>query len=296
MHNNNISVANDNMILTECPRDAMQGWPQFIPTTEKAAYLNQLLKVGFDVLDFGSFVSSKAIPQLADTKDVLPMLDLTSTQTRLLAIVANTRGAEEAAQYPEISYIGFPFSVSETFQLRNTNKTIAQSLTQVQEIQNICTQKGKKLVIYISMGFGNPYGDPYNAETTIEWVDKLAAMGIGTIAMSDTIGIATPDNIRYIFSNLIPAFPNVHIGAHFHTTPQKWREKMDAAWDAGCRRFDSALRGIGGCPMAEDKLIGNMATENVTGWCQDKGIHLPINTEAFHSAWAMAGSVFASHQ
>jgi hydroxymethylglutaryl-CoA lyase len=247
------------------------------------------------VLDFGSFVSAKAIPQLADTKEVLPLLDLSETKTRLLAIVANTRGAEEAAQYPEITYIGFPFSVSETFQLRNTNKTIAQSLIQVKEIQDICIQKGKNLVIYISMGFGNPYGEPYNAETAIEWVAKLAEMGVSTIAMSDTIGVAAPDNIQYIFSNLIPAFPNVHIGAHFHTTPQSWKEKMDAAWDAGCRRFDSALRGIGGCPMAEDKLVGNMATEHITGWCQERGIHLPINTEAFHSAWAMAGSIFANH-
>ena len=295
MHSNKMSVTSEHMILTECPRDAMQGWERHIPTAEKAAYLNQLLKVGFNVLDFGSFVSAKAIPQLADTKEVLPLLDLSATKTRLLAIVANTRGAEEAAQYPEITYIGFPFSISETFQMRNTNKTIAQSLIQVQEIQDICIRKNKKLVIYISMGFGNPYGEPYNAETAIEWVDKLAAMSIGDIAMSDTIGVAEPDNIRYIFNHLIPAFPNVSIGAHFHTTPHQWREKMDAAWDAGCRRFDSALRGIGGCPMAEDKLVGNMATEHVVGWCQKKGIYLPIETEAFHSAWAMAGSVFASH-
>jgi hydroxymethylglutaryl-CoA lyase len=295
MSYNHPSSQTERIIFTECPRDAMQGWKRHIPTAEKVAYLNQLLKVGFDVLDFGSFVSAKAIPQLADTKDVLPLLNLTDSITRLLAIVANTRGAEEASQYNEIEYIGFPFSISETFQLRNTNKTIGQSLVQVQEIQNICLQKGKKLVIYISMGFGNPYGDPYNSETAIEWVDKLATLGVSIIAMSDTVGMATPDNINYIFRNLIPAFPKLQIGAHFHTTPHQWKEKVDAAWGAGCRRFDTALRGIGGCPMAEDKLVGNMATENVIGWCMDNGLPLPINQQEFQRAMAMAGSIFHTH-
>lgn len=294
MSANPISGASD-IILTECPRDAMQGWARHIPTEEKAQYLNLLLKVGFDVLDFGSFVSPKAIPQLADTKDVLKQLDLTSTTTKLLAIIANTRGAEEAVQHDEIAFLGFPFSISETFQLRNTNKTIEQSLVQVEEIQNLCAQRNKELMVYISMGFGNPYGDPYNAEVAINWVGKLAQLGIRNIAMSDTIGVAKPDNINYIFSSLLPEFKNVNIGAHFHSSAHTWREKMDAAYAAGCRRYDSALRGIGGCPMAEDELVGNMATENVVDWCYEHGISLKLNKEAFSEAWLMAGTVFAKH-
>lgn len=281
------------MILVECPRDAMQGWSNFIPTADKINYLNALLKVGFDVLDFGSFVSAKAIPQLADTKEVIPGLDMSSTKTKLLAIIANTRGAEDAVQYDEIAYLGFPFSISETFQLRNTNKTIAQSLTQVEEIQNLCVSKGKELVIYISMGFGNPYGDPYNADVAINWVGKLAALGIKTIAMADTVGVAQPDNISYIFNDLIPEFKDINIGAHFHSAPDKWEEKMEAAYKAGCLRYDSALKGIGGCPMAEDKLVGNMATENIISWCGQKDIPLNINPEAFSLAWEMAGRIFA---
>ena len=278
--------------LVECPRDAMQGWKTFIPTATKVSYLNALLRVGFDVLDFGSFVSAKAIPQLADTKDVIARLDLSNTRTKLLAIIANTRGAEEAVQYNEISYLGFPFSISETFQMRNTNKTIAQSLVQVEEIQNLCVKHGKELVIYISMGFGNPYGDEYNAAIAIDWVAKIAALGVKTIAMSDTVGVATPQNISYIFSHLIPEFKNISIGAHFHSSPARWEEKMNSAFDNGCIRFDSAMKGIGGCPMAEDELVGNLATENIVRWCAEKGISLDINKEAFFEALNMAPSVF----
>lgn len=278
--------------MVECPRDAMQGWTHFIPTAEKVNYLNALLKVGFDVLDFGSFVSAKAIPQLADTKDVIPQLDLSNTRTKLLAIVANTRGAEEAVQYDEISYIGFPFSVSETFQMKNTIKTIAQSLVQVEEIQKLCIQHGKDLVIYISMGFGNPYGDEYNAQIAINWVNKITQLGIKTIAMSDTVGVAKPDTISHIFSHLIPEFKDVSIGAHFHSTPDKWEEKVKAAYDNGCVRFDSAMKGIGGCPMAENDLVGNLATENILGWCDNNNIKLNLNRDAFDEAMYMASGIF----
>lgn len=280
------------IVLTECPRDAMQGWPHRISTTKKAEYLNLLLKVGFDVLDFGSFVSAKAIPQLADTAEVLSLLDLSNVNTRLLAIIANTRGAVDAVSHKEISYLGFPLSISETFQMRNTNKTIAQSMVQVAEIQEICIANGKELVVYISMGFGNPYGDPYSAEIAIEQVSELAKLGIKTIAMSDTIGVAEPGNIEYIFSNLIPEFPGINIGAHFHSSPLTWKEKVEAAWNAGCRRFDSAMKGIGGCPMAEDELVGNLATENIVDWCEAKGIGTGLNKQAFAVAWEMASGVF----
>ena len=281
--------------LVECPRDAMQGWKHFIPTEQKVDYLNALLKVGFDVLDFGSFVSPKAIPQMSDTKDVLPQLEMGNSKTKLLAIIANTRGAEDAVQYDEISYLGFPFSISETFQLRNTNKTIAESLTQVEEIQQLCVQKGKELVIYISMGFGNPYGDPYNAEVAIDWVKQLTQLGVKTIAMSDTVGVAKPDNIEYIFSHLIKEFKDVSIGAHFHSTVDTWMEKMDAAYNNGCKRFDSAMKGIGGCPMAKDELVGNMATENIVAWCEQKNIALQLNKDAFNEALLMASRVFNSN-
>jgi len=278
--------------LVECPRDAMQGWEHFIPTTEKVRYLNALLKVGFDVLDFGSFVSAKAIPQLIDTKEVIPQLDISNTKTKLLAIIANTRGAEDAVQYNEINYLGFPFSISETFQLRNTNKTIAQSLTQVEEIQNLCVQHNKELVIYISMGFGNPYGDPYTAEVAINWVGKLASLGIKTIAMADTVGIAKPETIEYIYKSLVPEFKDIHIGAHFHSTADKWEEKIQAAYNNGCLRFDSAIKGIGGCPMAEDELVGNIATENIIDWCDANNIPLQIDRHAFATAWQIAGEIF----
>jgi hydroxymethylglutaryl-CoA lyase len=277
--------------MVECPRDAMQGWKTFIPTERKVAYLNALLKVGFDVLDFGSFVSAKAIPQLADTKEVIPQLQL-NDKTKLLAIIANTRGAEDAVVYDEISYLGFPFSISETFQLKNTNKTIAESLTQVGEIQNLCVKHGKELVVYISMGFGNPYGDEYNADIAIKWVSRLAQLGVKTIAMSDTVGVAQPDNIEYIFKSLVPEFKDVSIGAHFHSTVQTWEEKLQVAYDNGCLRYDSAMKGIGGCPMAKDELVGNIATENVIDWCDRKGIMLHIDREAFKEAMLMAAQIF----
>ncbi len=277
--------------LVECPRDAMQGWPHPIPTEQKVAYLNALLRVGFDVLDFGSFVSAKAIPQLADTKDVIPRLR-PAGQTKLLAIIANTRGAEEAVVFDEITYLGFPFSISETFQQRNTNKSIAQSLVQVEEIQRLCLQRGKELVVYISMGFGNPYGDPYDAEVAINWVARLAALGVQTIAVSDTVGVARQETIDYVFRHLIPAFPGLSIGAHFHASADNWRMKIDSAYGAGCIRFDSAIKGIGGCPMAEDVLVGNIATENVLQWCDEHDIYPDINREAFAEALEIANRIF----
>jgi hydroxymethylglutaryl-CoA lyase len=278
--------------LVECPRDAMQGWAHPISTADKVTYLNALLRVGFDVLDFGSFVSAKAIPQLADTKDVIPQLRFGQERTRLLAIIANTRGAEEAVEYDEISLLGFPFSISETFQQRNTNKSIAQSLAQVEEIQKLCVQRGKELVVYISMGFGNPYGDDYNAEIAIDWVGKLAQLGIRTIAMSDTVGVAEQPTIDYVFRKLIPAFPEVSIGAHFHASPDSWQMKIDSAYEAGCIRFDSAIKGIGGCPMAKDVLVGNIATENLLQWCDEHDIYPDINREAFAEAAAIANRIF----
>lgn len=291
---NAADAAQNTISLVECPRDAMQGWKHFIPTADKAAYLNALLKVGFDVLDFGSFVSAKAIPQLADTKEIITMLDMASTRTKLLAIIANTRGAEEAVQYDEISYLGFPFSISETFQMRNTNKTIAQSLVQVEEIQRLCVRHGKQLVVYISMGFGNPYGDEYNAEVAINWVGRLAQLGIKTIAMSDTVGVAKPADITYIFNHLIPEFKDISIGAHFHSSAVNWEEKIQAAYHSGCRRYDSAMKGIGGCPMAEDELVGNIATENIVYWCENNNIPLSLNKQAFNEALIMASRIFVS--
>lgn len=280
------------MILVECPRDAMQGWSHFIPTEQKVAYLNQLLQADFDILDFGSFVSPKAIPQLADTKEVISQLDLSNTKSKLLAIVANTRGAEEAVVYDEISFLGFPFSISETFQMRNTNKTIEQSLAQVEEIQNLCVKNNKKAMLYISMGFGNPYGDEYNADIVFHWFRKLVELGVEHIALADTVGVSNPENINYIFSNLIPEFPVMHIGAHFHSHPHNWEEKIQAAWDSGCRSFDSSIKGIGGCPMAKDELVGNIATENMLLFAHKNKIPLTINEDAFNTAAQMAIDVF----
>ncbi|RYY09513.1 MAG: hydroxymethylglutaryl-CoA lyase, partial [Cytophagaceae bacterium] len=251
------------MILTECPRDAMQGLPEFIPTATKIAYLQQLLAVGFEVLDFGSFVSPKAIPQLRDTTEVLAGLDLSQTHTKLLAIVANLRGAEQAASHAEISYLGFPLSVSETFQRRNTNQTLAQARADVAAMHELCERQGKTLVVYLSMGFGNPYGDPWSPALVANFTAELAALGVRIVALSDTVGTATPALITPLFKELIPAFPQVAFGAHLHTTPATWQANVQAAYEAGCRRFDSALGGIGGCPMAADTLTGNLATENL---------------------------------
>lgn len=250
--------------LVECPRDAIQGLHNFIATEKKIKYINLLLESNlFDTIDFGSFVSPKAIPQMADTAEVVRGLDLSQTKTKLLAIIANERGATEACQFEQISYLGYPFSISETFQLRNTNATIAESLERVKVIQEITEKADKQLVIYISMGFGNPYGDEWNAEIAIKWVDELQKLSINIFSLSDTVGVATPESIQYLFENLIPKYPNLEFGAHLHTTPFTWQEKVDAAYNAGCRRFDGAILGYGGCPMAADELVGNMAMENI---------------------------------
>ena len=278
--------------LVECPRDAMQGWNTPIPTEKKVAYLSQLLQVGFDTLDFGSFVSPKAIPQLADTADVLAQLPSRS-KTKLLAIVANVRGVETACQFERIENIGFPFSISPTFQQRNTNATMEQSFNTVKQLQELCIKNNKKAVIYISMGFGNPYGDAYSPELAAEWVNKMSSLDIPVVALSDTIGCSTPKNIDYLFRTLIPAFPKMEIGAHLHTTPHTWEEKVKAAYEAGCRRFDGALKGIGGCPMAADQLTGNMPTERMIGYFQDQKIALGLNADALQASMRMAQEIFA---
>jgi len=278
--------------LIECPRDAMQGLHDFIPTEQKIKYINTLLKVGFDTIDFGSFVSLKAIPQMRDTKDVITKLDLTNSKSKLLAIVANLRGAEEACVYDEISFLGFPFSVSEEFQKRNANSTIAESLVRVEEIQKICVQKKKQLVIYISMGFGNPYGEMWNAETVIKWVKKLSEIGIRVVALSDTVGVSNPENISYLFSNLISECKEIEFGAHLHSNPESWEEKIKAAFENGCRRFDSAMKGIGGCPMAKDELVGNIATENLVDFFQKKNVSTGIDKNLFLRAISAANETF----
>jgi hydroxymethylglutaryl-CoA lyase len=278
--------------LIECPRDAMQGLTDFIDTDVKAAYLNQLLRVGFDTLDFGSFVSPKAIPQMRDTREVLEKLDLSQTNTKLLAIIANERGAAEAADYQAITYLGYPFSVSETFQIRNTNATIAESVERVKAIQEVCVEKDKQLVLYLSMGFGNPYGDPWNAEVVMAWVDKLAALGIRIFSLSDTVGVSTPLSISYLFSRLIPTYPQLQFGAHLHTQPHNWREKIHAAYISGCTRYDSAMKGFGGCPMAKDDLTGNMATENIISYFSENNEVLNVDFQQFIRALSMANDVF----
>lgn len=284
---------NNNIKIIECPRDAMQGWTEFIPTEEKIKYLNTLLRVGFDTLDFGSFVSPKAIPQLKDTAEVLSRLDLNGVNTKLLAIVANKRGAEEAALHEQISYLGFPFSVSEEFQMRNTNSTIEQSLVRVEEIQKICESTDKSLVIYISMGFGNPYGEDWSAALVSKWVEKLSGMGIKIIALSDTVGVSNPTNIKELFSHLIPAIPDVEFGAHLHSLQSNWQEKVEAAYKSGCRRFDSAMGGIGGCPMADDELVGNLATENIVSYFNGYNA-LGLDENHFIKSMAMANKIFHS--
>ena len=250
--------------IIECPRDAMQGIKaRFIPTEKKALYINSLLKVGFDTIDFGSFVSPKAIPQMRDTAAVLAQLDLSRTQSKLLAIIANVRGANDAAQFEEIDYLGYPFSISENFQMRNTHKTIAESIDTLEEILNIADKSKKEVVAYLSMGFGNPYGDPWNEDIVGNWTEKLSKMGVKILSLSDTVGSSTPEVISYLFSNLISQYPEIEFGAHLHTTPDKWHEKVNAAFKAGCNRFDGAIKGYGGCPMAKDELTGNMPTEKL---------------------------------
>lgn len=278
--------------IIECPRDAMQGMETFIPTEQKAKYINQLLKVGFDTIDFGSFVSPKAIPQLKDTAEVLSLLDLENTNSKLLAIVANTRGAQDACNFEEIDYLGYPFSISETFQLRNTNATIEQSLSRVEEMQNLCVQHNKKMVVYISMAFGNPYGDPWSGQLAAEWTERLTKdLGIEIIALADTVGVSNGENITELFSTLIPEFPNIEIGAHLHTLPEDAQTKARLAYDSGCRRFDAAIKGYGGCPMAEDDLVGNMATELLIDALKE--VDQPsIDEKEFSRAMQLAGTTF----
>ncbi len=278
--------------IIECPRDAMQGLTTFIPTDQKINYINQLLKVGFDVLDCGSFVSSKAIPQMQDTKTVLNSISWRESQTQLLTIVANQRGAEEACQMEQVAYLGYPFSISETFQLRNTNATIANSLIRLQDIQTLCQQAQKQLVVYISMGFGNPYGDEWNVEIVQYWVDKLADMGIKIISLSDTVGVAKAETVAYLFKNLIPPYPDVEFGAHLHSRPDDWRDKLAAAVDNGCLRFDGAIKGFGGCPMAKDDLTGNMPTEKMWDYLQRQNLAPRINAQELEKSIQMAGLVF----
>jgi hydroxymethylglutaryl-CoA lyase len=283
------------MKIIECPRDAMQGLAEFIPTEKKIRYINQLLKVGFDTIDFGSFVSVKAIPQMRDTAEVFDNLDLSGVDTKLLAIIANTRGAEDASKYDGITYLGFPLSISETFQQRNTNKSIVEALNILEEIKNICLRSNKKLVTYISMGFGNPYGDPYEPALVGKFVDILVTLGSDVVSLADTIGVSSKDNVFNLFSSLSKQFPNIEIGAHLHSTPTTAREKIEAAYKAGCRRFDGAIRGFGGCPMAKDELVGNMATETILMYLEDQGVKTGLDKKAFVEAMAIADEIFPKH-
>jgi hydroxymethylglutaryl-CoA lyase len=281
--------------IIECPRDAMQGIKAFIPTDIKVSYIQALLRVGFDTIDFGSFVSPKAIPQMQDTAEVLSRLDLSQTQSKLLAIIANTQGAEAASQHSEIRYLGYPFSISENFQMRNTHKTIAESIVTLQEILNVADRANKEVVAYLSMGFGNPYGDPWNVEIVGEWTEKLSNMGVKILSLSDTVGSSTPDVIDYLFANLIPKYPNIEFGAHLHTTPDKWFEKIDAAYKAGCKRFDGAIQGFGGCPMAKDDLTGNMPTEKLLSYFTTQKQDTNCRPMSFESAYNEASKIFGAY-
>jgi hydroxymethylglutaryl-CoA lyase len=278
--------------LIECPRDAMQGIHQFIPTDLKAKYINNLLKVGFDTIDFGSFVSAKTIPQLKDTAELVKKLDLTNPKSKLLAIVANTRGAQDACQFEEINYLGFPFSISETFQQRNTNSSIKESLVKIEEIQNLCSKNNKKAVVYLSMGFGNPYGDTWNLEILNHWTEQLIALDVSILSLADTTGVSTSAKIKEIYPYLIQNFPSVEWGIHLHSTPQQSLEKIEAAFTSGCTRFDSAIKGYGGCPMAADDLTGNIATENVIAYLKQNKENISINENEFNKAMSIADEVF----
>lgn len=280
--------------IIECPRDAMQGIKDFIPTEKKVQYIQSLLRVGFDTIDFGSFVSPKAIPQMADTAEVLSKLDLSHTKSKLLAIIANTRGAEDACLHKQIDYLGYPFSISENFQMRNTHKTIAQSIITLNEILEIANKADKEVVVYISMGFGNPYGDPWNVEIVGEWTERLSKMGVKILSLSDTIGSSEPKSISYLFSNLIPTYPNIEFGAHLHTTPTTWFEKVDAAFKAGCHRFDGAIQGFGGCPMAKDELTGNMPTEKLLSYFTSQKLN-NLSALSFESAHNEASKIFKNY-
>ncbi len=282
------------MKIIECPRDAMQGIAKFIPTEKKIRYINNLIKVGFDTIDFGSFVSPKVIPQMRDTIEVLNNLDLGGSNTKLLAIIANTRGAIDALDHEEISYLGFPFSISETFQLRNTNKSIIEALNTIEEIQNLCIKKSRTLVTYISMGFGNSYGDPYDVSIVEQFVGILDKIGINIISLADTIGVSEPESITYLFNKLKPAYPHIEFGAHLHSHPDKSKEKIEAAFNAGCGRLDGAIKGFGGCPMAEDEMVGNIATESIVNYFSGKNIRLPLNYELFKESVKEAAYIFPS--
>jgi hydroxymethylglutaryl-CoA lyase len=280
--------------IIECPRDAMQGIKDFIPTVNKVQYIQSLLRVGFDTIDVGSFVSPKAIPQMADTSQVLSLLDLSKTNSKLLAIVANERGAIEASKHQEIDYLGFPFSISENFQMRNTHKTIAQSVLTLESILNIAVQSNKEVVVYISMGFGNPYGDPWNVDIVGDWTSRLSKMGVKILSLSDTVGSSTPESIDYLFSNLIPLYPKIEFGAHLHTTRSTWYEKVDSAYKAGCMRFDGAIQGFGGCPMAKDELTGNMPTEKLLSYFTSKQNN-NLSALSFESAYNEATKIFSKY-
>ena len=282
-------MSNDKLNLIECPRDAMQGIHDFIPTETKAAYINKLLKVGFETIDVGSFVSPKAIPQMRDTSELIPKLDLDNSQSKLSVIVANRRGAHDAIAFDEVTYLGYPFSISETFQIRNTNATIEESLQRVADIQAIAIKNNKELLIYISMAFGNPYGDVWNVEIAEKYVEKLQSIGINRFSLSDTIGVSTPTSISYLFENLIPLFPDAHFNAHLHTTPDKWEEKVHAAYKSGCRSFDGALKGYGGCPMAKDELTGNMPMEKMISYFDKNEIETGLDMDAFDTS--MKGTI-----
>lgn len=281
--------------IVECPRDAMQGIKQFIPTEKKIAYINKLLQVGYHSIDFGSFVNPDIIPQMADTAQVLAGLNLDNKQSKLIAITANERGAQDACMFPEIDCLGFPFSVSETFQKRNANSTIAEAVERVKYIRELCAKHNKELILYISMGFGNPYGDPYSPQIAEHWVGELANLDIKTFMLSDTVGVAEPGIIKYLFSTLIPAFPQLEIGAHLHTAPHNWRVKVDAAYKNGCRRFDAAIKGYGGCPMAKDDLIGNMPTENLINYFEREQLGTQFSIPAFEACLREAALVFPAH-
>ncbi len=278
--------------IIECPRDAMQGIKMFIPTEKKVQYIQSLLRVGFDTIDFGSFVSPKAIPQMQDTVEVLSQLDLSKTESKLLAIIANTRGAEQAAEHKEIQYLGFPFSISENFQMRNTHKTIAESIVTLEEILNIATKSNKEVVAYLSMGFGNPYGDPWDVDIVGDWTERLAKMGVKILSLSDTVGSSTPEVIDYLYSNLIKAYPTIEFGAHLHTTADSWFEKVDAAYKAGCIRFDGAIKGYGGCPMAKDDLTGNMPTEKMLSYFTANKVDTNLSAMSFESSYNEALKIF----
>lgn len=288
-----MSTTNQMIKLIECPRDAMQGWKAFIPTEQKIEYINSLLKVGFDTIDFGSFVSPKAIPQMADTKDVIPKLKIQNSKSKLLAIIANERGAEEAVVYDEITFLGFPFSVSETFQQRNTNSSIAESLKRVEAIQELCIKNQKQLVVYLSMGFGNPYGDEWTKDIVFEWANKLAGMDIKIISLADTVGLATPEQVKEITTHLVNELKGVEVGVHLHSSAANRIQKLEAALNSGCKRFDGALNGIGGCPMADDELVGNMNTEVMIAYFEEQQLIQNINKEALVESLQLAARIFA---